>query len=525
MKKNKMLSIAAAMVLTSTAAMAFETNTDGLIVTSQTAGATSKANYKPAANLDSTIEFANQFTAAYPATNPLALSANMLGDALIYPAFAQNEAEGWESDVVVTNTSTTEAVIGKVVIYAADDSRELVDFNIYLSANDVFRFKIKDGKITTSDDSVVKSAYLPNSTSTTRDIPTMNTLGDAMEINFMNQDDLEALNKGYVVIYGMAQADDDANASTDEAYHLNHDELFTDYRGLLDDCRAGWRTAFGADGMTNGMIRVAVPAPDVNDTCEATVGNGADTRQFKSVEQVLTGTVTIANTGADAREITLPAKALANFTDTANMLLWTEGEFAAIADRTIVVDSNATNTFVTAVDDVTRGYYVDANVYADNDAFQWNEAYYTFTTGSLNTETLANRFLITQPYKRTLVQLGNTQAYWTGINTTYPYGGFCSEVSAVYNDGEVVHNGAVSDMPGTITSPYNSNETPQCQMEYNELVALQDLQEGTDHEGTNGFARINFGTINGIVTQQIGTKVNGQAQTSWVYAPTVLAIP
>lgn len=519
-----MLSVAAAAILTSTGAFAFETNTQNVILTSATGGATVVDNYKPEATYDSTKEILNNFTAAVQATNPLELSQNLFGDALIYPAFRQGGE--WESEIVVTNTSTTEAVVAKVVLYAGSDSREYVDFNIYLSANDVFRFTIKDNKIVTSDDSIAKAVYSPASTDLNVDVPVMNTLGEEMEVQFYdNGESLASLEKGYVAIYGMTQSIDgsDTNATdgVDETYHLKHAELFTDYRAILDDCRTGWRTAFDSNDangvMVNGMITSAIAAPNTDDTCDLLTADPR-TIDFQSPTDVLTGTVTIANSGSDAREVTLHATPLANFSDADQMVLWTEGEFASIADREIIIaaDANMTGAGV-----LNRGFYNEADIQTDNDAFKFTSAYYSFKADSDSVTTLRNSFLITQPYKRTLVQLGNDENLWTGINTDYPYGGFCKDARMAYNDGEVPHSDAINpDDMITITSPYNSTTINiTCDMEYNELASMSDLEAGTDHEDTNGFVRINFGTVGGIVTQQLGTMVNGQAQTSWVYAP------
>lgn len=531
-----MLSVAAAAILTSTGAFAFETNTQHVILTSTTEGATIVDNYKPEATYDSTKEILNNFTAAVPADENLSLSTTHFGDALIYPAFRQGGE--WESEIVVTNTSATEAVVAKVVLYAGSDSREYVDFNIYLSADDVFRFTIKDNKIVTSDDSIAKAVYSPASAETNRDVPVMNTLGEEMEVQFYDEgESLSSLEKGYVAIYGMTQSvdasDNNGTDDIDERYHSKHAELFTEYRAILDNCRTGWRDAFNGDDtdgiMINGMITSAIHAPDTNTTC----GDDATSTliEFQSPTNVLTGTVTIANSGADAREVTLHATALENFTqDTVNMMLWTEGEFASIADRRIVVDSNNTNTYasVTPIDGVTRGYYEETGVTDDNiAAFGFNEAYYAFKSDSDSVTTLKNSFLITQPYKRTLVQLGNdqlalgTQGFWTGISAETPYGYFCKDGVSVFNDGEIPHSdNPDSDQMITITSPYNSSTAPAiCDEVRDELASMSDLEAGSDHEDTNGFARIDFGLVGGIVTQQIGTMVNGQAQTSWVYAP------
>ncbi len=544
-----MLSVAAAAILTTTGAFAFDTNLDGLIVTSTVIDTESgqnialSENYKPNDHFNALTEVTNQFSAAVPSDDNLTLSSTLFGDALIFPAIRQND--GWSSEVVVTNTSEDFAVVAKVVVYAANDSREYVDFNIYLSANDVFRFNIKDGQIVTGDDSIPadNGVYNPASGNANVDIPLMNE-DSAMVIPFNNQGGkFGELDKGYVVVYGMAQADQDNN-STDGikglTFHKQHAELFTEYRSTLDDCRdhnstETWRNAFTSTNMTNGMITSLVKAPNVAAACDDANNGAAD---FGNVEQILTGVVTISNDGADARELTLHATALANFTEDDKMVLWTEGEFAAIADRGIVVDDNGTAGAADGdapqfVDATRRGYYSQDQIDMDANAFRVSDAYYSFKKDSLNTETLANTFLLTQPYKRTSVQLGNVNGYWVGLDTddengvNKPYGGFCKNDYVVYNDFEDDHETIEDpDDRTNITSPYDSNVVPPgCIMVWDEVATVADLQANTIHAETNGFVRIRFGEMNGLTTQQIGTKVNGQAQTSWVYAPAIYVAP
>ena len=61
---------------------------------------------------------------------------------------------------------------------------------------------------------------------------------------------------------------------------------------------------------------------------------------------------------------------------------------------------------------------------------------------------------------------------------------------------------------------------------YDELATMADIEESTEHNNADsGFARKYTGTMNGIVTQQMGTVVGNVAQTNWVYAPTKYVAP
>jgi hypothetical protein len=94
-------------------------------------------------------------------TNPLAngnigFDQTQLSNTLIFPAFFVGN--GYETTIRVINPDPNHAVVAKVVLYDGKDSHEVRDFNIYLSANDVWVGHIKvdsNGvkKIISTDDS------------------------------------------------------------------------------------------------------------------------------------------------------------------------------------------------------------------------------------------------------------------------------------------------------------------------------------------------------------------------------------
>jgi hypothetical protein len=76
-------------------------------------------------------------------TNHVSLAPNGQGDVLIYPLYVATD--GWESDISVINTSSTQSVVAKIVFRSYAYSQELMDFLIYLSPSDMWVGTIKRG--------------------------------------------------------------------------------------------------------------------------------------------------------------------------------------------------------------------------------------------------------------------------------------------------------------------------------------------------------------------------------------------
>ena len=137
-------------------------------------------------------------------SNPLTnrgFKQTQLSNALIFPAF--NVGNGWESTVRVINPDPAHAVVAKVVLYDGKDSHEIRDFNIYLSANDVWTGTIKvdsDGvaKIISTDD----STPLEDGTLASADKP----FSKSIDSNF-----------GYIEVIAMAVTDGKSGADHDHA--------------------------------------------------------------------------------------------------------------------------------------------------------------------------------------------------------------------------------------------------------------------------------------------------------------------
>jgi len=243
----------------------------------------------------------------------LKLSASGLGDALIFPMFRQKD--NWGTEFVVRNTDQNHAIVAKVAVYEEKESEEVLDFNVYLSAADVVRFKIQNGFLTSEDGSVLR--VFPAPSSNLNDVSRSDFASPSQPFTKRLPQDLE---RGYVVVYGMAQAstEDDALDSFDMRYHNRHPLLFKNYRRELDACRPGWR--FGhQNGMVNGTYTKSVAAPNQAANCNfinsgvvvASVRN-ANLESFRATTAVLTlqgvaVQATTAEATATAKEATATA--------------------------------------------------------------------------------------------------------------------------------------------------------------------------------------------------------------------------
>jgi len=504
MYKNKMLSLAAAMVLTTTGAMAFDTYKDEGIYAHQDGTDTyKKALYLP----------------GQAAGGVLNKSSNKYGDALIFPKYTSED--GWETEMQITNSLADDAVVAKVVLYAAEDSRELRDFNVYLSAKDVFSFTIKDGSILTSDGSFIKQAAdlrKGNDQNTTAaDLSSVQVVDHEKETYDILYSDAYTLDEekgervGYVIVYGMAQHTD--------AYHNDHAELFNDYRVLLDNCRQNWAGSMAAGEMYMGTyVDTNISAPSVALTCNDAPSSGYNGSRnvvgFGDVSSdALTGTVRLSKAdGTNSRDMILPATALENFTDNA-MVLWSEGEYAAIADRNM--DSNI----------LGQASYNETAIRNDSNTFNTSSVQYTYNEGSLT-----NKLVITQPTKRVLVQLGNDDSQWSSVaygtpagaegSVTTSYGAFTTS-SRTYNENEGSYT--PSGGSGPIISPATTN--PEDPDSYSsEVQVITDLEDiGRDPSDTttanSGFTDMAT-AVPAVITQMVGSvEVDGDAQVNWIYAP------
>jgi len=491
--KKQIMSIAAAAALLTIGASAFNTDTQGSILATPT--------------VQGSYSFVVADNVAGTTLPDLAIDATIKhGDALIYPYFTQED--GWSSEVYVRNDSDN-GIVAKVALYAGDDSEEVKDFNIYLSANDVFTFKIKGDTIELNEDSVVTSAPLPQDN---------NTIGEhskaAVLFGDTNPATLDFSEKnGYVVIYAMAETNSSAETVAADRHH-NHVEMFGEYRELLDLKRNVWRAGFGPGSLANfenGTYKNGITAPILKDTFDTGHYSWSDPTAK------LTGSIRVMHEEDEnsARDMVLNATPITNFTD-GNIMAWTEGETASLADRRI--DANATTA--TVADYSAGNLAANGKIKTDASAFTTNGFYYTFNNASGGN--VANNLIISQPLKRVLVQLGNLDSLWNGpaASSTFKTGTEYSFTIAC-NFWDQKENLFVGGGSGLITSPFNGAAGTSA---INEIQVLgnSDLEKGDllggEFDSIAGYASCGLGTTApAIVTEMVGSDVGGTALTNWLY--------
>jgi len=555
---KKVISAVLAGVLMTSGASAFETNTVGTIV--DLAG--NKGVYNTS-NVASEV-LSRSFDSP--------TDDRMSGDALIFPAYKMNE--NWETEVVFRNNYDDRGVVAKVVLYTGDTSREVFDFNVYLSANDQVRFVLDSTQTFKSNDcSIVTRASFgtstepDNSSTSTKFACDTDAYPNGFEYNIrdhLNEQakmDItsEVLENGYIVVYGIFETN--LNGYTgdvfnynrpsltlsnvrinDNTFHFRHLELWRLYREVMDTYRTPlWRD--WQETMTYGVYTQSapLPAPNVRDTL---VNDGVQ----PVGQNALSGSVRIYSAAdvAEPRDLILPATALANFSDDNTLMLWASTEYASIGDRCIDVDDiNAplidTDTFVN---------YNATCVGNDTDTFLVDNAVYTFKHDANDiTGDMANTLLITQPTKRFLAQLFYNNAglaladtYWTFNTTTCPresisaHGtpavydgseyGIRANLGAVFDDDE---NSYTLSTDVDVFSPYTLDATITAHCDELETLSNIELnfndEIGAFAQDKNGFVKVDFNNgdidtrLPAIITQMKATRVNGVAKTNWFYAP------
>jgi hypothetical protein len=524
MYTKKLLSVTAAVAIMTMGAMAFDTDSNGHIykidIPDQNSTVAHGTYTYDVNNTNASDSADRNLTLGIPSTK---------GDALIFPAFFSSG--GWESDFTIINRSNKATVV-KVVLYSAIDSKELRDFNIYLSAADVFRAKIKDGKLVSSDDSVTRSTSMSKDpiTGAYTDSAEMASASKPFETTLVGGED-----KGYIIAYGMMQVADvnqTKHTSSDdhplnETYHKDHLTLWKDYRHLIDNCRTqNWRS-----GITGGIYTTSLPAPNINlDNCGEIVSaqinpdnNKADyNTTFENPGANLLGSIhLIGNDSKGTRAMKLNAVPITNFTpDDINMsLLWTEGEFASLQDRAIGPD--------TAGDTDAFADYNESIIDNDAAAFYSATNTYIFEFGNSKEDAV----VITQPLKRTLIQLdtrnmGNANVgpsddnnilanqIWGGVTYSRAnyidfYGSFTLN-PGVYNDSEdykTLSQASFMVSPATTSSSGYPGES----------TMISDFLSSAGY--TSGYAYLDFNDkLPAIVTQMSSVEVGNNVETNWIYS-------
>lgn len=508
---KKIMSVAALVAILGTGAQAFDTNTDGDVLNRNAVMGT----YNDVFGQQSTL----------PGALNRSMDTNsqdrLKGDAIIFPAFKMGE--GWETEFVFRNNHTDRASVVKVVVYSADDSSEVVDFNVYLSGSDQVRFTALDGSIRSTDDSIVTSESWEESDETK--IKFADEV--ALDLPVVKQDGT-AMNEGYAIAYAMVNT---VVGAAGGDFHHDHRGLWKAYRNQLDAQRPGWMDLTALRQGVYTESNVTAPNIDLNGTVFTNPNRAT-----------LSGTERMINTTGEVRDLLIPVTALTNYTaDPApgggdRGMLWAPGEYAAIADRCL-----------TGADATTYATYNAACVLADTATFEVSSATYTYENAGGTAATVSNKIVITQPTKRFLVQLGEGGSYWStvGCNASADAGeavatgrtyGFYAGLDI--RDETETTLGEAPDGPATyvpITSPANYDPTdPTIDSAYcTELVEDNDIELVMDPstgeifaEDKDGFVEVSFRadqattTIPAIITQMTASRVNGtDARTNWVYAP------
>jgi hypothetical protein len=614
MYRKKILSMAAAAAIVTTGAIAFDTTQDGELLTPGSSNL-GLYDHNTAGPLNNNLKIDDRLGRI------MDKGAGQLGDALIFPAFFGGSEDGeneWKSEFSVINTSE-HAIVAKVVLYGSIDSVELRDFNIYLSAHDVFRATLKNGKIYSEDGSTV----LPTSAETTEEnlkdyvyntdsnLTSLYKYNDTCEMVSKDKpldmyiDPAEATGEtghgldangnpayehnGYIAVFAMAEA-------ANESYHNKHKELWQDYRHLVDTCRSvnhisdrnydrEWR-----EGITRGLyndVNISTPNrlslvrrtidkdgievrdyyrdnckyvyPSVLGETKPVTKNDENRRklvEFKSPGDVLTGSILVSNPGIKDnkghRDLLIEAYALGNVTDdnieyiekndniadnhygrdverpendkTGQILLWSEGEFAHLADRCIDRES------LTEKDEdgnKTIRYFAGYNeecIKEDAEILNKDYTYYEFRD---NTE---SALVVTQPYKRVLLQRikpkdGRILA-WNNltVRNEEANGQFRLKME-IYNDDELHFTPTLGAF---IVSPATTSRTSGIPNEvsiFNPFTAMshKDKERLKADEYLQGYSVIRYknGTYTGIsaIISQMAATIDetGKAETNWIY--------
>ena len=512
MYTKKILSATAAVAIMSVGAMAFDMLETGTIIVDRINQKDLNATYTWDTNKSKT------------ANEDLNLSKNDRGDMLVYPAF--RSGEGWETEISVRNDRNV-SVVAKAVIYAANDSHELKDFNLYLSSHDVAKFKIKGNTVTTRDGSIMAGLDKTLRTDAHQFVEHENPSatgaglgsqvdedGDFIIASFDDEDG--TIDSGYVNIYVMAQTDENrtAGATTPDKYHNDHDGLYKAYYAALTECRGtDWKKVFkdvGGAARNGTATRLEILAPDLNETCDDALT--AEDINFTAPDgDILFGEVEIYKKGTDdPRSLLLKATAYENYTVPGQMMLWAPGEYASIQDRRI--DANTTNKYA---EYNTTGICNDANDTVVHNA--------DFIFSKKVNEKDASTLILTQPNKRALAMAGCAGTYWERTDLNKKEWGQFALSSQFYDENENADQEELQLV--TITSPANSIDEelfkPEVAALPYDVLARDAAQEKFSNNTTSGYADININPDAGlpaIITEMVSKEIDGEAQINWIYS-------
>lgn len=522
---KKVLSVAAAAAIAVTGASAFDIFDD-------------------AVNSNGILPYRFSTTINSTATTPISVARKGAGDALLFPVFYVGN--GWETHIRVINTNTTNAVVAKVVFYSGKDSQELRDFNIYLSAGDVWTGTLKidaDGKarVISTDD----SAPLTDGTMASANKP-------------FKSDPID-MPAGYIEVIGCASTVDSNNnlfgvpvgaLVKNASAHKDHMALRKAYQFAAKNTRG----INGAVVFQNGMITSGALDPNVKVTTSIAGGDTTDQvpdYYFGPVANDLVGDVRITDT-QNAKDMVMPAIVLQNVTeddsdnDLSNgytnpqALLFVEGEAANIADRALTGIDNAAGATANNAHRTSSEYYYQT---LRNDMAEFNTSQIWMTYGD-TTSYVNNQLVLTSPYKRISIIADANSAVNNSTETALQSNGNMNVIGSIYagvkgQNGKITNFGYFSALALVFNesedqvqaSQFSPANTPKLNFAY-EVSASENNPADTDNisyylnqAGSNfarGYILLNF-IYNGVQvnvptvpTQMMATDVNNRVITNWI---------
>ena len=433
--------------------------------------------------------------------------ADSTNTGLIFPAYFAGD--GWQSTLKIINTKDV-PVVAKVVLFDKENSKEVKDFNIYLSAKDVFEADIKvdsDGKvkIISEDDSV-----------------SLLSGGMASAANPLKEE-IDS-SKGYIEVIPMV-------TFTKEA----HGEKLRDaYLNFAEDVR---RVQAGPLNFEGGVVKnqmVRAPYVDINLTFDTTnnitncynVDNtpGCDGNfTTNDIEGALSGYIRITDV-INGKDMITNGFPVWFDTEDNQALVYLRGEKANLLDVAIYHDGiNNVYSLADIRDSINLLYfYYTVNALV-------NEVYITY--GEAPVENMYA--LITQPYKRIAIQQsildGDAQNiisdFWpdtsmTGNTINY---GTLKLVAHVYDNSENKMQDSQFS-PATTPKILITQELGWTGVDATDSTKLPHYLMQAQSQGFNkGFVILKNSTgywMPGFVTQMIATNAGGTTVTNW-YWPTV----
>lgn len=325
-------------------------------------------------------------TATAQTDNWMHINHNGTGEALVFPLYtAQNGNDTYIS--VVNTTGTAKAV--KVRVLEAENSNEVIDFNLYMSPEDHFSFAVTataegGAKLVTRDNTCTVPA-IPDAGNGTKsvDFRALKYAGDKGET--FDNTGIERTQIGHIEVIEMGQIVDGSDI---------YDALLHDADGMPADCGAlvkAWSTV----NDVVGPWKAEAAANGVGDTDFYTYWNGGGLYGYGQVVNVATGTafgydaVAISDAVPGAEDgfamhyppgtinpnFTDPAFRTRIYVDSANAGLY-QMDFLEAGEEILAVSALFQTT------EIANDYVVDAGINATTDwvITQPTKFYHTQTT-------------------------------------------------------------------------------------------------------------------------------------------------